>query len=453
MSGLLDNLKSKVGGKSEKNPKSNLITTVNKVYEINLVPEVKAQMIKSQRMRNVVLFVCIVVSAISIGAVVVLFGIKSGQDIAMASQDGSLEVMSKKLSDYSELDDLVAIQGQLSGISEVGDGKKVLSRTFAALDVMLPKGGDLVQLSQLNVNAESNLLTMEGLADARTAPLIDYRVLESFKKGVALTKYDYGRYVDVEGNEIPTWCIAETDADGNAFKDGEAYFAWWDLTREGCSATPKGSNAEGGTGLHYGTDAEVQTAEMQAPVDEGAAETPEENQNPTEGDAEQDSSSQTPTGPAVTQVKIWRTPQYDKWHRSGKMELNGEISGIEHFESQCTKYSGVVVGKNESASDKNETVKWSSENDCMLVPEGMDVVSSANARDASDNLVLKFTANLSVANEFYLFKNKFMMAIGPMGQNVTDSYVQIQGMFAQEAVECDKNDAACFNNATNAGGK
>lgn len=58
-------------------------TTVNTTYEINLVPEVKHQMIKAQKLRNLVLFICIVVSAASLGVVAVLFSIKSGQDIAM----------------------------------------------------------------------------------------------------------------------------------------------------------------------------------------------------------------------------------------------------------------------------------------------------------------------------------------------------------------------------------
>ncbi len=454
MSGWFEKVKSVVTGKKSADKERKMITTVNTAYEINLVPEVKMQMIKTQKMRNIVLFVCIIVSAVSIGAVVVLFGVKSGQDIAMASQDGKLKTMSERLLGYDELNDLVAIQGQLSGLSQLASNKKVLSRTFAALGVMMPTGGDSVQLSNLRVNLDENLLTLEGQADAKVSPYIDYRVLESYKKGTALTKYDYGRYVDVEGNEIPTWCISETDENGNAYVDGESFFAWWDLTKDGCAAKKKGETSEKSTNtakngssnvksdnksdesdtaddeekteiaLFYGDDAETVTEEIEDPTYVNEFGENERRQ-------------------VVTRVKIWRTPQYDKWYRSGRMDLNGEISGIEHFKSECTTYSGVTVG---------DGAKWSSNNNCMLVPDGLDVVSSSNARDDSGNLVLKFSATMSLDSEFYMFKNKFMMAIGPMGQNVTDSYVQIQGMFAQEAVECDKNDADCVNNASNMGG-
>ena len=175
-------------------------TTVNTMYEINLVPEVKHQMIKAQKLRNLVLFICVVVSAASLGVVAVLFSIKSGQDIAMSSQDKKLETMSAKLMGFEELGDLVTVQGQLGKLQEIANNKRVLSRVFGALGAMLPTGGDVVQLSELRVDLDASTLRMEAQADARMAPLIDYRVLESFKKGVALTKYDYGRYFYSNGN-------------------------------------------------------------------------------------------------------------------------------------------------------------------------------------------------------------------------------------------------------------
>ncbi len=459
--GWVEKLKAKITGKSDAKEEPKLITTVNTAYEINLVPEVKAQMIKTQKVRNIVLFACIVVSAISVGAVIILFGVKSGQDIAMSNQDKKLETMSAKLLGYDELDDLVAIQGQLAGLSDIANNKKILSRTFAALGVMMPEGEDSVQLSELRVNLDEDSLTLDGQADARVSPLIDYRVLESYKKGVALTKYDYGRYVDVDGTEIPTWCISETDEAGNAWKDGESYYAWWDLTKDGCAATLKGSSEKNETGLYYGKEAVTETAEremtpaeMAAAADTGSKkdEKPTDGENVENNEAGEDAANsaaetgEVPKIMAVAKVKIWRTPQYNDWHRSGKMSLEGDISSVEHFESACTKYSGTTLGS-------GKEVKWTSSNDCMLAPDGLDVVSSTNARDESGNLVLKFTANLEIDPEFYYFKNKFMMAIGPMGQNVTDSYVQIQGMFTREATECAANDTDCLNNATNAGGR
>lgn len=454
---FFSDLMAKITGKKKDN-KPELITTVGKTYEINLVPEVKSQMIKALKLRNLVLFICIVVSAVSVGAVVVLFGIKSGQDIAMASQDGKLETMSAKLLGYEELGDLVTIQNQLDKLQDLSQNKTVLSRVFGALGVMLPAGDDVVQLSGLRVDLSTNALRMEGQADARVDPLIDYRVLESFKKGVELTKYDYGRYVDANGTEIPTWCINEAGLDGSAYREGDSYYAWWDLSTEGCAAVKQGETVdeESEVQLVYSDSAQVESVEEEVPLEQlsglNITVTTDEN-----GNSVVDPESLAAAGvemrvegdvtryfrQRVTRVKVWRTPQFMTWYNGGEMELNGAITGVEHFESACINYSGV---------QQDNSVRWTSVNDCMLAPGGLTIVSSSNGRDESDNLVLRFTATVEIEPEFFAFQDKHMLAIGPMGQNVTDSYVQIGGMFTQAATECEEGDTECWSNAANAGG-
>lgn len=462
-----DELVAKLTGK-QVTPEIPLITTVAKEYEINLVPEVKLKMIKVQKVRNLVLFICIVVSAVSVGAVVVLFSIKSGQDIAMTVQDNRLEKMSLKLGEYDELGNLVAIQSQLEKMGELGKVKTVPSRVFGALGAMLPTGGDSVRFSELRIDLETGVLRLEAQADAQVAPLIDYRVLEAFKKGASLATYDYGQYVDAMGNGIPSWCIRESDGNGAAYKVGESYYAWWDLTLEGCAgrvvskddtsvdlteeeeaALPK---------LFYNEDSETEVNEQfltpEEMVEMGVRfETSADGQVlprirdlnllGIERRTEEDGSiSYVKT--TVLRAKIWRTPQFTVWHNAGFMDLNGVITGVQHFNSECITYTGVMQG--------GDVARWASSNSCMLAPDGLEVTSSSNARDESDNLVLKFSATMALNEEFLLFRNKHMMALGPMGQNVTDSYVQIGGMFTQAARECAEGDTECLTNANNAGG-
>ncbi len=452
--GKLQALLSKSVGPQKKN-ESQLITTVAANYEINLVPAVKTQMIKALKMRNLVLFACILIAGISAGVVVVLFGIKSGQDIAMANQDGKLETMSAKLLGYEELGDLVTIQDQLLRLSDIAGQKTVMSRVFGAMSVMLPTGGDIVQLSELRIDMTTDTVRIEAQADAKKDPLIDYRVLESFKKGVSLTKYDYGRYVDVNGTEIPTWCIKEADENGNAYKSGESYYAWWNLTETGCAAAKQGTElAEDSTiELFYGAEAEVEATEEEIAVELVDELLPGEEEAGKDNLAAQGIEERTREDGSkyyvkrtVQRVKIWRTPQFTSWFNAGKMTESGEISDVEHFQSECIKYTGTTQGT---------TTKWTSINDCMVVPkdEELSVVSSSNGRDESDNLVLKFTAEVIFSSDFFAFENKHMMAIGPTGQNVTDSYVQIGNMFVPEATECSPDDPECLTNAANRGGE
>ena len=225
-------------------------------------------------------------------------------------------------------------------------------------------------------------------------------------------RYDYGEYVDKDGNTIPAYCMFETGDDGATLMDAnKGRYAYWNILADGC--TPE---VEDGTTDVF--SANGYTAENFA-------------------------------GESV--VRIWRTPQYNEWYKKDSddsyMTLDGSISGIPHFESSCITYSGTEVG---------ETVNWTESNEeCLLVPdgtEGIEIPQSTNGRDASDELVLRFDANITLASEIFDFNNKHLLSLGPSTRyNVTDSYVQVQNMFKQKARDCAPEDTAC--SAANKGDK
>ena len=131
------------------------------------------------------------------------------------------------------------------------------------------------------------------------------------------------------------------------------------------------------------------------------------------------------------------------------MELDGSITGIPHFESKCITYAG--EDDTEDGATK-KTAKWSAENACTLVPDGIQVTESANGRDADENLVLTFRAIVKINLDAFAFRNKHVMAIGPNGQNVTDSYVQLEKLFAAPAEKCAAGDTECSSAPTSGGG-
>jgi hypothetical protein len=125
------------------------------------------------------------------------------------------------------------------------------------------------------------------------------------------------------------------------------------------------------------------------------------------------------------------------------MDLSGNISGVAHFVSKCTTYSGV---KNAATG----SVDWKSENEsCLLIPggeNGLKIGSSSNGRDGAGELVLRFSAIITINQEFFKFVNPHMLAVAPSDRrNVTDSYIQIQNIFGAPASDCAANDAQCNN--------
>ncbi len=384
------------------------------MFEINLVPDVKTQMLKTIKIKNLILFICIVVSAGAAGVVLLLSGISGGQSLIIGGQDKRIEEMSSKVMNYKGLNEFLTIQDQLSKISTIGENKKVLSRVFNVLGTFLPKNKDQVSFSELRVDLATSTLNFEGQADAKETPLIDYRVLESFKKGVQLTRYDYGRYVDKENREIPTRCIKETDEKGNAYtSENGSIFAYWKRGVRGC--------------------------------DPGRDDYKEEDEKNKEDDTKSKTKNKKDevVDEAIEDVKIWRTPQFNEWYKKKYMDLSGQIREVPHFESQCIKYVGSEDGKK---------VKWTANNNCKVAVQDMVVRDSSNGRNAAGLLVLRFSATLEIDPMVFAFKNKHMMTIGPFEQNVTDSYMQIENMFSERAKDCAPGDTTCSTNTQNTGG-
>lgn len=373
-------------------------------HEINLVPDIKSEMIKTLKLRNLILFICIIVASASLGITAIFGLIAGGQQAALDSKENTLKSLSTKLNSFSDLDDFLTIKDQLSNLSTLSDNKKVLSRTFNILSTLLPTGADTITISELNVNLddEQPTLSFDAQANAGKEPFIDYNVLDSFKKSMEFMRYDYGNYVDKNGAKISAYCIIESDQNGTTFNDSSrGLYGLWTINAEGCNPSSDTTKASDYVTEDYN---------------------------------------------GATVVRIWRTPQYDDWY-SKYMSLDGQISGIEHFESACITYSGDT-----SNSDKP---KWTENNDsCLLVPEnGITISDSSNGRDSGDELVLRFSATISLAPEVYNFKNTHMLTIAPTGRrNVTDSYVQIQAMFSERARDCAEGDTDCTANTNNANG-
>ena len=86
-----------------------------------------------------------------------------------------------------------------------------------------------------------------------------------------------------------------------------------------------------------------------------------------------------------------------------------------------------------------------------MTDSGVEVTESSNGRDDNDRLVLRFEASIQINPEVLNFNNKHMMIINPSARNVTDSYVQVEGMFTKPATDCLETDTDCNNAVTNKG--
>jgi hypothetical protein len=88
---------------------------------------------------------------------------------------------------------------------------------------------------------------------------------------------------------------------------------------------------------------------------------------------------------------------------------------------------------------------------CALLDEEIEVRNSTNGRAADGSLVLRFSAVVTLDREVFSFRNKHVQIVGPMRQNVTDSYTQIRDIF-DISEECDPDDLECIRGQENLNG-
>ena len=152
------------------------------MIEINLLPNVKRELLKTRAMRNRVISISFLVGGVSIAAVVVLALILGSQFAAEAVQGGVIKDRNDKLMAVEDLNKVVTIQHQLTKINEQHSGKKINSRVFDVVTAVNPVAPNNVSFSDIKVNPESKTITLEGSA------VNGYSALETLKKTILNTK-------------------------------------------------------------------------------------------------------------------------------------------------------------------------------------------------------------------------------------------------------------------------
>ena len=152
------------------------------MIEINLLPNVKRELLKTRAMRNRVISISFLVGGASIAAVVVLALILGSQIAAEAVQSGVIKDRNDKLMAVEDLNKVVTIQHQLTKINEQHSGKKINSRVFDVVTAVNPVAPNNVSFSDIKVNPESKTITLEGSA------VNGYSALETLKKTILNTK-------------------------------------------------------------------------------------------------------------------------------------------------------------------------------------------------------------------------------------------------------------------------
>ncbi len=170
------------------------------MIEINLVPDIKQELLRAQRVRTTVISFSIVIGIIVAAVVVLLvlwvFAVQAGRGLYY---DTNISDRSKALSSVPDVSNTLTIQNQLSKLSALHDAKNIDSRIFDILTTINPPAPNSIGITKASLDTAAKTITVEAQAANQ------FTALEMFEKTISATKFTYSQ------TSAGTDCKQQTD--------------------------------------------------------------------------------------------------------------------------------------------------------------------------------------------------------------------------------------------------
>ena len=168
------------------------------MIEINLIPNVKRELLKAQRIRSRVIAGSILIGSLSSVVVVLLaLYVFTFQYAQGALADSEITKQSNILKSVEDLSKTLTIQNQLTKISLLNSSKKIDSRIFDVLNAIIPPAPNDIQISSLEISSDSGSVAIDGEAGN------GYAAVEVFRKTLEGANVSYKTYSSTDNLVTP----------------------------------------------------------------------------------------------------------------------------------------------------------------------------------------------------------------------------------------------------------
>jgi len=122
--------------------------------QLNLLPDVKKEYLKSQKTKALVISTCILVTlgAVAVSALLFLY-VTFGQELQMGLIGNDIKSKTSDLNNVKDLNKYLTIQNQLAALPDLHDQKGIYSRLFGFLPILNPSAPNNLKLSTLQLAA------------------------------------------------------------------------------------------------------------------------------------------------------------------------------------------------------------------------------------------------------------------------------------------------------------
>lgn len=184
------------------------------MIEVNLVPDIKQELIRAQRIRSIVIASSVVVGIVSMSIIAILaFYIFVVQAVRSNIADDAIKSGSAKLDSVKDLSKMLTIQNQLTLIPDLNSNKKIDSRVFDMLKSIIPPAPNTVKMSSVLVDSDEKSIKLEGQAQG------GYAAVEVFKKTLEGASV---KYTDDSGDEQNAVLASQIDISETSYGEDSA---------------------------------------------------------------------------------------------------------------------------------------------------------------------------------------------------------------------------------------
>lgn len=158
------------------------------MIQINLVPEVKLELIRAQKHRRVVISVVTIaiIVAISITVLLALY-VFMIQNLQISSGKDTIIDKHREFISRPDIQKSVTIANQIANIDTTHENKNMMSRIFDILAVASSKGTDnSVSITTIDVNAEQSTISVTGQTDVK-----GFEAADVFRKNIEAMQVYY----------------------------------------------------------------------------------------------------------------------------------------------------------------------------------------------------------------------------------------------------------------------
>ena len=133
------------------------------MIQFNLLPDVKLEYIRSQRLKRSTVGIAVVAAAGALFILIMLFLVVDVfQKQHLNGLNSDIKTDSSKLQSVTDLNKILTIQNQLNSLPALHAQKPVTSRLFTYISQIVPNN---VSIAQLNIDFDQHTLTFTGSAD------------------------------------------------------------------------------------------------------------------------------------------------------------------------------------------------------------------------------------------------------------------------------------------------